>query len=496
MAAPSPGGAGYQGSDQWYRQTATELQPFLGTSLQAADATVAITGGLVVATNASGRVISTTSTSTADIAIQAAIDGLSSIGGLVHIKGSGAFYTISAPLTISKHGVILEGEGYATVLQCDGATVSPMLAMADTTPRNFIQFRNMRLQSSTAGSGTCLNTQYMTVCMFDNLWINAFNVGIDQGTATNYNWYKNIRIQVQGASGKGVALGTTCNDNTLENIKVQAGSDAQITGYEILGRTNLMINCNCEGGTNDPLIGMDIGAAAADTTCVGCYLEGNDTNLRLASGTARFHWWGGKIIDADAANITDNGAVDPYITTGFGNSSYVNYLRMSTDGSETNTTPVAGGNDTVLGTTNRYYTFFTLPTAAPYYRVTGIEWLNGTVVAGGIQACVERVDAIPPVGVFTQTMAFIGAANQSGTSAVQRVSQVQSSLIPGGTICGAFVCCNNATSRLGTTTVANSNLNKAVAYTAVQPLSNANNWVAGTEEVYIKVYYKPVFNIG
>lgn len=160
-------------------------------------------------------------------------------------------------------------------------------------------------------------------------------------------------------------------------------------------------------------------------------------------------------------------------------------------GTEQNNTPVAGGNDTVVGSSNRYYTFFTFPSTAALYKVTGFEVLNGTVVNGSWQCGVEEVDANPPTLNQNSLLAWCPAISQSGTSAVQRTSRVSGVLIPGGQLVGAWVVSNSASGRLGTTTVSSRNNQRAIALGApANTLTNA--WVAGTEEPYIKVYYKAV----
>lgn len=162
-------------------------------------------------------------------------------------------------------------------------------------------------------------------------------------------------------------------------------------------------------------------------------------------------------------------------------------------GSETNTTPVAGANDTVLNTTNRYYTYFTLPTTHAFYVFTGIEVLNGTVVNGSFECRIEQVNANPPTVGQTAGLAAAAATAQSGVSSVQRLSILSSLLVPGGTICGAFVSTNSATARFGTTTVSNAANIRAIAFSAVGSLiCNNTAFSNGTEEAYIKVYYKPV----
>jgi len=160
---------------------------------------------------------------------------------------------------------------------------------------------------------------------------------------------------------------------------------------------------------------------------------------------------------------------------------------------EENSTPVAGGNDTVLGTANAYYTFFTMPSTYNLYKVTGFEWLNGTVVNGNVISVLVTPDANPPVANGYTVVAWCTAIIQAGASAVQRVSQVTSTVIESGTLVGAFLSTSSATARFGTTTKANANRLKAFGFTADPAMGSFTvPWAAGTEEPYIKVYYKGV----
>lgn len=159
-------------------------------------------------------------------------------------------------------------------------------------------------------------------------------------------------------------------------------------------------------------------------------------------------------------------------------------------GAETNNTPVAGANDTVINTTNRFYSFFTFP-ASSLNLVTGFECLNGTVVNGTFLMGLEQVDANLPTVANRNLLAWSRSTTQTGTSAVQRISEVSSCLIPGGTIVGAFISSGSATGRFGTTTVASGNRLSAIAI-AAPSIAHSTAWGAGTEEPYIKVYYKPV----
>lgn len=172
------------------------------------------------------------------------------------------------------------------------------------------------------------------------------------------------------------------------------------------------------------------------------------------------------------------------------------WVNRAVVGTETNTTPVAGANDTVLGASNTYYTIVTMPTTAPAYIITGLEVLNGTVVNGSFVCNVNTIDANPPSVAKTTLLALSAWTAQSGASAVQRVSQLtQYGLLLSGQTVALGVASSSATGRYGTTTVGSVNNFRAIAAAASQGTGSTTAWQAGTEEPYIKMYYKPFMGV-
>lgn len=166
------------------------------------------------------------------------------------------------------------------------------------------------------------------------------------------------------------------------------------------------------------------------------------------------------------------------------------------EATETSTTNnSAAANDTVPGANSRRYSFITLPTTATYYRITGIEWKNGTVVNGNSHPIVELVDASPPVAVSSCVVAWPHFVAQAGASSVQRMSVIASLLIPGGSVLGCSIATASATGRYLTATVASANNIKAVTVAGDIPLRDGTSWTASTEEPYMKLYYKPVLGV-
>jgi len=164
-----------------------------------------------------------------------------------------------------------------------------------------------------------------------------------------------------------------------------------------------------------------------------------------------------------------------------------------TEQSEENTTPVTDGAEFNPTAATRYYSHFTLPTTYPVYHITGIEWKNGTAVAGNVTCGIDAINADPPTVDSTPLMALGSNIAQSGTSAVQRNSQIASNLIRGGTVCGAWVAFSSASATVRRLTSSDSQKRTKTTSSSDNETPNASNVTvfntATTNEVYLKVYY-------
>lgn len=192
-------------------------------------------------------------------------------------------------------------------------------------------------------------------------------------------------------------------------------------------------------------------------------------------------------------DITISSAASLQILQNNGSGQWVNRAVEAAEASSTANSGAA--NDTVIGANTRRYAFITLPSTATYYRITGMECSNGTVVNGNFHALVEMVDASPPVAVSTIVVATPQFAAQTGASSVQRLSVISSQLIPGGTLLGCSIATASATGRYLTATVASANNSKAVAPAGDVPLRDGTAWAATTEAPYFKLYYRPVLGL-
>ena len=155
---------------------------------------------------------------------------------------------------------------------------------------------------------------------------------------------------------------------------------------------------------------------------------------------------------------------------------------------ELNSTPVTDDNQSSI-INNRYYAYHTLPTDYKFYIITGIEWKNGSSVAGNIMTGVDAVDADTPTLNSTPLLALGQEATQTGTSAVQRVSIISSKLIKAGTIVGIWINGSGA-GLFRYQTISSANRIKNIAgYDATPSFSDNSGWSASTVGIYLKLYY-------
>lgn len=201
----------------------------------------------------------------------------------------------------------------------------------------------------------------------------------------------------------------------------------------------------------------------------------------------------GKIISSDGTNWIASAATYP--TTVTNNNTMVadgtNWVSTPLVGSELSTTPISDNAETT--TSAKFYEFFTLPSTAPYYQVTGIEWKNGTAVSGNCISGVDIVDANPAVKASVLNVALSEQIAQTPINSIQRTSFLKSQLIPGGTIVGIWVDIDNGTGKFRQLVGGSQNQYKAVTYTVAVPSCDITAWSATTSRLYIKLYYKAVY---
>lgn len=157
---------------------------------------------------------------------------------------------------------------------------------------------------------------------------------------------------------------------------------------------------------------------------------------------------------------------------------------------ETSMTNNSGAaTDTTTATSDRWHNHFTLPTANKLYIITGIEWKNGTTVAGNTVSGIMISNANPP----TQNAIVLAGVGQvvanTGANAVQRQSIIMCPPIRGGTNISVWIQCDNATHQYKTATVSSTNIRKGITFTSAPTSQDTVAWNALTVQPYLKIYY-------
>ena len=170
-----------------------------------------------------------------------------------------------------------------------------------------------------------------------------------------------------------------------------------------------------------------------------------------------------------------------------------------TESGELSSTPIGGTTgEHTLTHDLRYYSFYTMPTAAPLYKITAISWWNGAAPAGSMIAGVDMVAAVPPTVTVNSTplVALTGQVAQTGTSAEQKVSVQFSQIIRGGSTIGIWISGNSSIGNIDYDTIGSAIMIKGVPtagdyekYDLYPFMADGRDWVTGTTELRLKVYY-------
>lgn len=167
------------------------------------------------------------------------------------------------------------------------------------------------------------------------------------------------------------------------------------------------------------------------------------------------------------------------------------FTGVMTETAEANTTPITDNADFTVTAGTRYYAFFTLPSTEKLYLITKIEWKNGATVAGNIISGVDAVDANPPTLASVPLLALGQEIAQAGVSTIQTTSIIASSLIRGGTICGAWISLSAGTATVREQTgLGSQNQTKATVYTGTPDAAVNTAWATATARKYIKIYFR------
>ena len=272
--------------------------------------------------------------------IQSAIDALTSSGGQIFVREG--TYTLSTGLTIADNDITIVGEGRSTIISFNASTVPTALSNSGTTQRTALEFRNLLFSQSGGTGGTCVDFTYFSMSTFENVDCTGANTGYKaSATNTHYNTIISPTISVSGTNSAGITLSNSAIFNTVLNPRIITDTDS--VGIYVDAHAFRCVSCNVE---TNALVGIKLGSSANDAE-LDVYLEGNQTNLSLASGIEGVRVTG-FIADADvdAQNIVDNGVkslsvearvqYEPYfVTSSLGNSNDIQTLLNNNSGTTT-----------------------------------------------------------------------------------------------------------------------------------------------------------------
>jgi hypothetical protein len=237
-------------------------------------------------------------------AIQLAINITGAAGGGTVFLPAGT-YKFTPPLTIGYGGVTLQGTGYGSRLTFAGSGVSPAISNPDTVQRTAIWIRDLRLSSTVSGQGLGIDASYWAIGGTQDIWIDGVNAGILHGSVYgDYNHDINPRISISGAGAYAIKFDAQANENTVTRARII--TDATATGIIVNAHSISLYDPDVE---TTALVGIDVQSSGHSCTIVAPYLEGNKTNLRVASGVRQLTLLGGTISDGSTANIEDQGAI-------------------------------------------------------------------------------------------------------------------------------------------------------------------------------------------
>lgn len=242
--------------------------------------------------------------------IQAAIDSLSSSGGVVSVpRGT---YKITATLKYDS-GITIQGIGYDSLIK--GASVAAPLFQSkggSTSRRYRFIMRDMGIgNTTTVAGGIGVDLRNVTDSKFDNVFISNVDMGVqfyaDSGLGCYYNTLKDV---VVSSSNTGFWFGQLANENrliacrtnvTTAPLVLSDGSHNHIISpsFEVFGAYGI----NVSGAAYDTFIlsprlenastsgiGIRINSTAVRTTVIAPQYTGLTTNLSNSAASSIIAW--------------------------------------------------------------------------------------------------------------------------------------------------------------------------------------------------------------
>lgn len=248
-----------------------------------------------------------TSSSNSDAAtvIQAVLNALTS-GGNIFIKAG--TYTIATTLEWKASYQRIWGEGQTTILSMDGAAVTNGLKFHDVTYLA-CELHSIKFSNTNGINGTAILFNDSALCIYDNIYIKNFSVGLKITDSTNivfYNTFKDFDIFTCDTCVDMGASGNPVNDNTFIKFR----TDANANGYGLRIRSgsngNAFYSFTAEPESITGTKGISIEGASFANHFYGTYIEANAVGVNIAAGCLINNFFGG-IITGNTANISDLG---------------------------------------------------------------------------------------------------------------------------------------------------------------------------------------------
>ena len=166
---------------------------------------------------------------------------------------------------------------------------------------------------------------------------------------------------------------------------------------------------------------------------------------------------------------------------------------MTLDATEDSNTPTADTGEGVINGNKFHGEGFTLPTDFEYFRITAIEWKNGTSVTGKMICGAATGNALQPTDVGMVQRAFAFTVTITGTSTTQKQNVDWSPLIPKGTIIQGWIAPDGNVTKVRFDTIGSNKVGQAFSFSNyTSGIIDGINWVNTTERPWVKVYYKGV----
>jgi hypothetical protein len=245
--------------------------------------------------------------------IQSALDAIGTNGGTIYIADG--TYTVTSTLLIKKARTTIQASSGATI-QCNGATVTPLIMPNVVGLQNIIVRGGKWLQSNATASGTGFAFGDTPDAILSPNRIENFDLALDLTDANNLTFYNHYHDIQMFDNNRGILLaGNPVNNNTFTAIRIRPKAGGAGYGISIQnGRSNSFTGCDCEPATGTGITGLILGTNAHYNSFIGGWIENNDTNVTINSNANRNSFHGTNISSPLTTNISDPSTT---VTTGY-----------------------------------------------------------------------------------------------------------------------------------------------------------------------------------